>query len=627
MRWISSRSGGLLLLILTAMSAAEVGAQGPRPTSKTITWQANSQSNDLQIGILGEVARPGVYRVDFGSLSVQSLVRRAGGLTEEASLSIRIVRQDRVVQNLFFSPNADTRLWPNDLLVVESRRAMSAVSKVLNGDSSVGGVRPVSATAAESQGVQVAFLNVLDSPVIVKLRPEDARLEHVVQMLGQPIELAGSVKLLGPERISAAMTLSSSGSPAPVASPRLTDGTVLVFNKGAVNRSRLPVLPKPFDSEIAIGAFPSAIGGPSGQSAELRNVGQLAPLMTLPPGSFSSSVSSTGMPSASTLPIPDAVAPAPPQFSPELAPAVAPMPVVSNPRIATVPFTGTPRLTTSSSNEQFITDAVAPAPKEGQSNLPSQRDAAPGLKDAFPEDADLPSSTTGSSPFSLLQMLGIVAGVAGLIGMALVARQRFEGHGQTRQITPLQEALASDPPVLAESLNPSDSLRSAEQEAPSAESTPITIAAVEAALPVTAPVHQPSTPHNQSLERLIRNDLSLREEPVQFPEPLVLQGRLTARPIHRVDRASAEPLGAGPHFGTLSASEPGTTGDTGGHREPIMSVHPAEQTEWPGSGPHFIRQRTTEPTMIAADAASNAESLRTTPLADALRQLDGGRSS
>ncbi|MBC8116854.1 MAG: SLBB domain-containing protein, partial [Candidatus Saccharimonas sp.] len=193
---------GCCLMLSAAVLAGEAIAQAPRSGPKEIIWQSVQNSKDIQIGILGEIGKPGVYRVDAESLSVQAIVRRAGGLTEDASQSIRIVRQERVAQSLFFSPQADSRLMPGDVLIVESKRALSAMSKVVEFGPRATPVRQAATSPADPTGVQVAYVNVLDSPVVVKLHLEDARLERVVQMLGQPIELAGEVKVIDPQKAS-----------------------------------------------------------------------------------------------------------------------------------------------------------------------------------------------------------------------------------------------------------------------------------------------------------------------------------------------------------------------------------------------------------------------------------------
>ena len=616
---------GACLLLSAAVLAGDAWAQGPRSNSKTIVWPSAQNSNNMQVGILGEIAKPGVYHVDAGSLSVQSLVRRAGGLTDDASLSIRIVRQERVIQSLFFSPQADSRLMPGDVLVVESMRSLSAMSKVLEGGPRANPVRQTAASPADPTGVQVAYVNVLDTPIVVKLHLEDARLERVVEMLGQPIELAGAVKVIDPQKASHVMAQVASGT------LRLTDGSVLIFPRGSINRSKLPSLPKPYGSEIAYGASPSLIGGPLGQSPELRSVGQLAPLMVLPgfnstpsaPMRNSATAPST-VPALITAPAPMLpVAPSIPDFDP----LSGSMPVVSSrPRIATLPFTGAAPLRSSSSRGPFESESIAPPPQDDPQpqsmarNSSSRGESTQTTSKSNAKQNDLsseshlaePTEPAGASPFTAFQMFGILAGVSALIGAALLARKHFDkpaadGHrAQTRRDiastpqTPIQSEISTDAAVSSEIVPP-------------------------AATPIEKALNSAEAVMENKLDRLIRNDLPVREEAVVFPAPIVLQGRIAPRPIHRLDRAAENVIGSGPHFATSADSSENASQESAAME---LDAHPSNEAKI--SGPHFGRRRRDSRPITIGDesrAAAPREAAPFTPLADALRQLQGDRPS
>ena len=622
----ANRFGGCLLLS-AAVLAGDACAQGPRSNSKTITWQSAVNSNDMQVGILGEIAKPGVYHVDAESLSVQSLVRRAGGLTDDASMSIRIVRQERVAQSLFFSPQADSRLMPGDVLVVESKRALAEISKVMSAEPLANPIRPVAASSAEPLGVQIAFLNVLDTPVIVKLHPEDARIEHVVQMLGQPIELAGSVRVLGPERISSALSQRTSSI------PRLSDGAVLIFPRGSINRSKLPTLPKPYGSEIAYGASPSLIGGPLGQSPELRSVGQLAPLMFLP--SYGSAPSAP-MRNSATAPItvpalitaPASMLPVAPPI-PDFDPQPGPIPVVSSrPRIATLPFTGAAPTRSSSSRGPFESESIAPPPQDDpqpQSMAGNRSSLGESARTTLKSNAKLndlsgksnlvePTESAGASPFTAVQMFGILAGVSALIGAALLARKHFDKQVAAGLLTNTRRDIAShqQPPIKSEIST--DAAISSEIVPP-------------AATPIEKALSTSESMLGNKLDRLIRNDLPVREEAAVFPELIVLQGRIAPRPTHRLDRAAEGVLGSGPHFATSANSS-----ENASEEAAVTELDAHLSNEVRVSGPHFERRRhNTRPITIGdasrAAAITPREATPSTPLADALRQLQGDRLS
>ena len=681
-RWLSAITAAVIAGDVCLQGAAS--AQGPRfnsrplSNSKTITWRAAETTQENCVAILGEIATPGAYCLDARSLSVQTLVRRAGGVTEEASMAIRLIRHERVNQTLFLSPQSDTPLLPGDVLIVESKRATLGTSKVLNVGNPANGVRRVAAPTGDAQGVQVAYLNVLDRPVVVKLRNEEARLDHIVQMLGQPVELAGSVQVLGTDRTSNVAQLAT-------VSPRLTDGTVLVFRKGSVNRNKLPAtLPKPYDSEIAAGAFPSLIGGALGQSAELRSVGQLAPLMIAPgqetafsPAPFSEPVPSLQA-QAPVLSVP-AFNPDPPSFpSPalrretlpsrtesqpprvEAQPSQMPLPetplVSSRPRVATLPFTGSAPMRSSSSRGSIEPEPIAPPPEEAQSARPQPADRGVGRSDSAPSlptsraaletlsnskdsprlpSSELTANESGATPFSTGQMFGILAGVSALIGAALVARKHFDKQGltdnpsstfsgsQPLQQTPIERVLAAANLIAARTSEPESAIP--EPDRSSIEPSP-----AQSPLAATLPAGM------SDLDQLIKNTLPLREETANFPVGINLQGRLASRPIYRVDRAAENVLGSGPHFATSNKAESRTDRfKTSEQFEPTveqleLDTHPAAETRL--SGPHFGRRRSGAKTVAVSEPFRAAmpvapASNQSTPLADALRQLQGDRPS
>lgn len=609
---------GCCLLLTTAVLAGEAAAQGPRSNSKTITWQSPQNARDIQVGILGEIAKPGVYHVEAASLSVQALVRRAGGLTSDASLSIRIVRQERVAQSLFFSPQADSRLMPGDVLIVDSKRSLTAMSKILDVRAPENSARQATTDPADSTGVQVAYVNVLDAPVVVKLHAEDARLERVVQMLGQPIELTGAVKVIEPQRPANVVGQVASGT------LRLTDGTVLVFPPGSINRRKLPPLPKPHDSEIAAGALPSMIGGPFGQAPELRSVGQLTPVMVPPNRDLLPALSPVTAPNFAPEPTIPA-APSAPQFDPQS----APLPIVGNRSpIATLPFTGTAPVKRSSSLGQIEPDSIAPPPQDdpppqaiagnnsarGDSARASSRPAS--KRDELSGDSNLADATesAGTSPFTALQMFGILAGVSVLIGSALLARKHFDKQSAEGSRTTPRGEIASPQQAPLMSRVSTDADFATELTPPPATPIEQALAAAE------------STSLSK-LNRLIRNDLPLREEAAMFPDEIVLQGRIAPRPTHRLDRAAETAFGPGPHF-AAPAGESGSTTPEAVAME--LDSHPSAESRI--SGPHFgRRRRDARPITIGevsrAVETAPREAVPSTPLADALRQLQGDRPS
>ncbi len=619
--------------ILLALIAADAHAQATGSNAKVITWQPATANSEVYAGILGEIAKPGVYRLEANGLSLQNVIRRAGGLTDEASGTIRIVRQDRIVESFFFNPQANIALLAGDLLVIESKRTQAAVSKLYETDPRLRAMyaQPSAGDRVDKpssgSGVQVAFVNVLERPVIVKLKYENARVGHVVQMLDQPIELAQAVRVIGPDRL-----LSQNAAPQPI-DASLADGTVLVFPRNAINRSKLPSLPVPYESEIATGAGPAIIGG----SPELRNVGQLPFL-----GQQSEQPTRFSAPPATMEPV---TLPAAPVISQPLpaaterleVPQAIQAPLVSSPpRIATIPFNGERRITSSSRHLPSAPDREPVAVAEPKrtairdSSNESDRSESKSNGEQQAKDADDPfldeeasSSASGKgSSLSLSLMLGVFTISALLIGVALLTRRYLNSRpsltpGILDEIDAVLHQRAAKP-------------KTASPTIPAVESAPIAIPQKDTTESERAASPLASTWFNQ----LLKNQLPIRQEKAEFRADIALQGRLVPQPVYRVD-AAAEPLSEGPHF-AASAIVPSSAAIAEQKAELVVESVEAAHSSHP-SKPHFLKRRPGENTIAAAAANAaratvGSESIpqpdlkhSTTPVADALRHLQGGQ--
>lgn len=617
--WTTRYFQCLGMAVLTFM-ATDVLAQSPR--AKVITWNAGT-SGDIFVGILGEIAKPGVYRLDGQSLTLQTVIRRAGGLTDEASGTIRVVRQDRIVESVYFTQQSNNPLLPGDLLIVESARAQAAISRMYDADPRD---RAILARAAEealkatdSTGVQVAFVNVLDRPVIVKVKHENAKLAQVVQMLDQSVELAQDVRVIGPDRL-----ISQSATPLPVHAT-LSNGSVLIFPRNAVNRRKLPTFPIPYESEIATGAIPSLIGGSSGQSPELRNVGQLPPLMARE--SFESARNSPPATQVdqSSIPIPPpsntmtTPAPAERVETPNPTNPTNETPLVSTPpRIATVPFMGQPRVTTSTSQLKTNLEPDPDSTKQKETNQPpkTQKTMPFDSQDELLDNEDEPAEAAKSS-VSFGQLFGIAACMGLLIGVALMTRRHlYQRELATSIDTEIESALYQQ---ATESIELTQ------------ESDPIISTAAADIIPSPGIQQQESLPEpnlvNPWMDQLLANQLTIREEKPAFPSQIALQGRIVPPPVYRIDEVVTP---QGPHF----ATEAGIVGDGEPSALPSRQApeHFIDEFDGPHGSrptkPHFMRranQRTAATTAAGGQSGSVKpdSKLSITPVADALRQLQG----
>lgn len=620
-------------IVMLAVMAGSAPAQVTGSNSKVITWKSPINSAENFVGILGEIAKPRVYKVNAQALDLQSIIRIAGGMTDDASGTIRIVRQDRIVESIFFNPQANLPLLPGDLLIVESKRIQAAFSRLYEADpqtrSKYAQAADAAVKGADPSGIQLAFVNVLDRPVIVKVEHEHATLAQVVQKLDQPIELAQSVRVIGPER------LLSQGATAQPIDTVIADGSVLVFPVSAVNRSKLPSLPIPYDSEIATGAMPSLIGGPTGQSPELRNVGQLPPLTAR---EFQGSAPATRFPASldqATTPLPPPTQTQVPQAAPaerlEIPAATPQLPMVSSPpRIATIPFNGHSRI--SSSSQSHVTqdeESQAPAVNDA-SKIKSESKGArssPITVEDDPLEDELSEETTptGKSSLSAGHMLGIVVCVGLLIGLALVTRRLVTGNSissATQQRSATYESPSEDLVTNPSEPSGAETQASAEQHQP-----------VPSSSAMDDNREQPAALAKSWFDQLLGNQLPLREEAAEFPRQVALQGRIVPPPVYRVDPPATRQT-QGPHFSLQIPSNREET-KVASPQEPIVE-QVIDEFDAPHHGrptkPHFLKRRAGENT-IAAAASKKSSSVATadtktstTPLTDALRQLQGGQS-
>jgi hypothetical protein len=200
-----------------------------RETQSAVTDHAKT----YYFGVMGEVSWPGVFETKSPYPRIVDILRRAGGLNNRASGSIRVVRRDRVCQQMYLSSDSPLTLLPGDLLVVDSPSRQGRLFQPISH-------RPVSKSAAipgRSAYVQLAFVQLLDRPVVLKMRREQATVGRIVSLLNQPVAALRGVRLIGVpgQRGESGQSTDFNGS--------LADGSVLVFDTDSVQHEALPELP------------------------------------------------------------------------------------------------------------------------------------------------------------------------------------------------------------------------------------------------------------------------------------------------------------------------------------------------------------------------------------------------
>ena len=160
--------------------------------------------------IVGAVRYPGTYAVREQAVLLHRLIEQAGGLTDQAAGTVRILQNGRQ-QQLAWSPTAPPIIVPPEsVVVIDSARSGSHVS-----------IDDV------SEYTDIACIQLLQRPVVLWLKPADATLHNLLRLMGQSAATAESVEVISPP---SARGLSRG---------QLASGTVLVFNPAHLDRAAL----------------------------------------------------------------------------------------------------------------------------------------------------------------------------------------------------------------------------------------------------------------------------------------------------------------------------------------------------------------------------------------------------
>ena len=194
---------------------------------------ASDSSRIVYCGIMGEVARPGVYEFSAQFPELLELLNRSGGLTVQASNTFRVIRNSRPGQLLFFRAGMKFPLMQGDLIVVGSQLNSDRQSRVIDFTQAQNNQKP---QARQQFTKQLAFLNLIDRPVVLKVRKEQATIPQLVGLLRQDPKLQLLVKVVSP---ATRTVMNNNGQP----SYELVNQSVLIFPNQGVDQSVIPRLP------------------------------------------------------------------------------------------------------------------------------------------------------------------------------------------------------------------------------------------------------------------------------------------------------------------------------------------------------------------------------------------------
>lgn len=272
-----------------------------RPRMGLLEFSPRRVDSSGHVVVVGGVAKSMVIRSQRATVSLDSVIQRAGGLSREATGAVTIIRHGQPRMNLFYSPGAGTTVIPGDTVIVSARPAAS-----LAGEPT---------PAAGAAPVAVICHNIQPQPAILWIPESQASVEGITRALGQSLAAIpprGVVLPAARPTISPDMVVAT--------------GTSFYFEPTQIDRARLAqslASGLRFDEVVDLEASTASIEGPapSGASGSLDvslpaadpSRGQLlvptAPEAAPPVESFSSLAPPTAFPSLSTPSLPLATTP------------------------------------------------------------------------------------------------------------------------------------------------------------------------------------------------------------------------------------------------------------------------------------------------------------------------------
>lgn len=189
-----------------------------------VSW-AMETAQQPYVGLLGQVARPGVYEIERQGTLLSDLLQSIGGLAKDASGQFRIIRNGRPGQMTSYSGATRFELMPGDLIVADAQLTLSAWSGP-------------NAKKPSADAVQIGFVNLIDRPVVLKLESQNATVLEILSMMRQDQNLASQIKIVAPP--------GQRGNSQPRPDAALASETVLIFPPNSVKADRLATLPEPF---------------------------------------------------------------------------------------------------------------------------------------------------------------------------------------------------------------------------------------------------------------------------------------------------------------------------------------------------------------------------------------------
>ncbi len=213
----------------TGQFAAQVDSSGRAADD------ADFKAGRNYFGLLGQVSRPGVYEIPMPFPYLVDVVRQAGGLTDAASGHLWIVRRGPVGYQSFYATHLETQLQPGDVVVANRKPQVLVIPERESApEPAPGSIVKTKDEPKSPAFVQLSFVNLVERPVVVKMKRQDATVAGVVARLGQTLEVIDTVRLIPSEESRGAAS-----------DPQklLASGSVLIFDSAVIQAERIPPLP------------------------------------------------------------------------------------------------------------------------------------------------------------------------------------------------------------------------------------------------------------------------------------------------------------------------------------------------------------------------------------------------
>ncbi|MBD3675987.1 MAG: hypothetical protein HUJ26_20955 [Planctomycetaceae bacterium] len=201
-------------------------------TDNSRVQTAISEKKSKYITVIGQVGKPGVFEFTHELPSFEQLIGEyAGGLTSYSGREFYLFRQTPAgLKRQELEPRRDLQFQFADGDILLAETPIKYYQNLGLNDSG----RSLNDLNAPTQ---IVLLNILDRPVLFTVKPENARLAGLLELMQQDISaMAGLVNTPPPNA-------KSIPAQAEMAPNTILSGTILTFQPQSIARDRLPELP------------------------------------------------------------------------------------------------------------------------------------------------------------------------------------------------------------------------------------------------------------------------------------------------------------------------------------------------------------------------------------------------